>query len=485
MLSGMRILFNTVRNLKFIQIWNRAARRFLPHGAACGNESGEPMPEFTFLNRTARPKGWNDGTLPKLWLYNLHYFDWLNYEDGCCEDKAFPLIKRWMDENPRGWGNGWEPYPVSLRIVNWIKWLRRHEEHAGFLTASIEEQIGWLLPRLEYHLLANHLLANAKALVFAGRFLNRTDWYEKGMKIYQKELPEQILDDGVHFELSPMYHCIMLEDVLDCSEYTQERIFGEYAGRMVAGLELITGPDGRISLFNDSAFGIAKEPDALRRRFASLGGSGNYASASGRRSGFVKLRKGELTLIAKCGEIGPSYQPGHAHADTGSFELWKGEEKIISDTGTDRYAVDEERKRQRASSAHNVVIIDGENSSEVWAGHRVARRVRTLGWTVGADGTSLQVEYVDFRGFRIRRRLELVGNGLIGKDEISGRGSHEVEVRWHMMQKDNVIVETDGDTESESCKICIEFGRQIDGYGKILRKKVELPCEVKWKAVIL
>ena len=30
-----------------------------------------------------------------------------------------------------------------------------------------------------------------------------------------KELDRQILDDGAHFELSPMYHCIILSKILD------------------------------------------------------------------------------------------------------------------------------------------------------------------------------------------------------------------------------------------------------------------------------
>ena len=32
---------------------------------------------------------------------------------------------------------------------------------------------------------------------------------------YARELPEQILADGGHFELSPMYHALVLEDLLD------------------------------------------------------------------------------------------------------------------------------------------------------------------------------------------------------------------------------------------------------------------------------
>ncbi len=57
-------------------------------------------------------------------LYNLHYFDWINARDSS-DDIAARWIMRWIAENPAPGGNGWEPYPLSLRIVNWIKWLVR------------------------------------------------------------------------------------------------------------------------------------------------------------------------------------------------------------------------------------------------------------------------------------------------------------------------------------------------------------------------
>ena len=81
-----------------------------------------------------------------------------------------------MEENPPAWEPGWEPYPTSLRIVNWIKWdlggngLSRETEH------SLAIQARWLGKNLETYLLGNHLFANAKALVFAGAFFQRNNF---------------------------------------------------------------------------------------------------------------------------------------------------------------------------------------------------------------------------------------------------------------------------------------------------------------------
>src|SRR6185295_1096925 len=75
-----------------------------------------------------------------------------------------------------------------------------------------------------------------------------------------------------------------------------------------------------------------------------------------------------------CASVGPSYQPGHAHADTLSFELSLHGRRVLVNSGTSEYGTGPERQRQRSTAAHNTVVIDGQDSSEVWGGFRVARR---------------------------------------------------------------------------------------------------------------
>ena len=55
-------------------------------------------------------------------MYNLHYFDYINSSNARTEISR-SLIHDWIDNNPVGKGPGWEPYPISLRIVNWINGL--------------------------------------------------------------------------------------------------------------------------------------------------------------------------------------------------------------------------------------------------------------------------------------------------------------------------------------------------------------------------
>ena len=52
---------------------------------------------FRFINIDGElKKGWNNTEYPKLWLYQLHYHEWL-FDDAC---DAELWIKRWIHENP-------------------------------------------------------------------------------------------------------------------------------------------------------------------------------------------------------------------------------------------------------------------------------------------------------------------------------------------------------------------------------------------------
>ena len=121
-----------------------------------------PM-KFRFLSveRTiGGAKDWNRADWPKLWLYNLHYFDDLAADEAAARAEWHrALVSRWMSENPPGQGNGWEPYPTSLRIVNWVKWSLAGNALSLEAVHSLALQARWLRKRLEFHLLGNHLWA--------------------------------------------------------------------------------------------------------------------------------------------------------------------------------------------------------------------------------------------------------------------------------------------------------------------------------------
>ncbi|MBO2628093.1 alginate lyase family protein [Shewanella algae] len=400
----------TVRFLKFKQVYFRVYYRFRRPKFI---ESGQPsssgwkwsgpllnpqslfsITDVNFLNQTGTiksPADWNCASKPKLWLYNLHYFDDLSSQNGV---ERYSLhngfIQKWIMENPPCSGNGWEPYPISLRLVNWVKWCSVQSQVSPKYLKSMLEQANVLTQRLEYHILGNHLFANAKALTFVGAYLqgeNSEQLLRQGVKLLNEELDEQFLADGAHFELSPMYHEILLWDLLELIglAMTSKRpeltdCLPKWTGiaeRALGWLSSMIHEDGEVSFFNDAAIGIAMQPQQIFSYAKKLGL--NYESIgqqliTNRNSGYSRISFDNYTIIFDHANVGPDYLPGHAHADTLSLELSIGPQRVFVNSGTSLYGISPERIRQRKTSAHNTVSVYGLDSSQVWSGFRVAKR---------------------------------------------------------------------------------------------------------------
>lgn len=158
---------------------------------------------FCFLNRDKTfpisSVDWASKEMPKLWRYNLHYFNYL-FDESRSHEANTHHISDWIAKNPAGIGDGWEPYTISLRIVNWIKFFLKHDKavQESWLQ-SLYTQALWLEKNIEYHILANHYLKNGIALFFAGMYFDGKDadrWLSKGRQILGTELDEQFSPMG-------------------------------------------------------------------------------------------------------------------------------------------------------------------------------------------------------------------------------------------------------------------------------------------------
>ncbi|WP_271008543.1 heparinase II/III family protein [Paucibacter sp. B51] len=440
---------------------------------------------FSFLNEagTLTREDWEETTRSKLWLYNLHYFDDLNAADAPARDAWHgALMDDWMRRHPVG-GTGWEPYPCSLRIVNWIKRHLGNRPLSGAQRDSLAAQARWLAQRLEWHLLGNHLFVNAKALVIAGLFFDGPEsdrWLARGLAIVADELHEQVLPDGGNFERSPMYHAIFLEDVLDlinAADAFPGRVRADVvddwrrtAGRMTAWLRAACHPDGEISLFNDAAVGVAPPPQMLLD-YAVRVGVDAPALAWPRPaaplltvlpdSGYLRTDSPDAVALLDVAPVGPDYLPGHAHADTLSFELSVFGERVVVNGGTSRYGLGPERLRERGTAAHSTVIVDGQDSSEVWGGFRVARRARPVGLRVstGPDEIFVACAHDGYRRLPGRpehhREWRWRAAGLTVSDRVTGRFDH-AQARYHFHPE--VRVEADGE---DALRLTLPGGRQL------------------------
>lgn len=403
LISKLTLLFHTIRYLRTIQVSARImlhVKKFFPYKADWYQQTklntpylkfskSIPFPiknygnSFEFLNlkkEFSDSIDWNYLGYGRLWAYNLNYFEYLDQED-MTSDLGEKLIELYIKQLSKC-EVGMEPYPLSLRCFNWIRFFLRHQIHNSKFDSVLHIQLRLLTHKLEYHLLGNHLLENSYALLFGAYYFNDKKLYKEAKKILMSQLNEQILPDGCHFELSPMYHCTMLFRMLDCYnllsnnslfDYELVSIFKEKCELMLSWINFVTFRNGNIPLMNDAAFKIAPTPRQLNEYALRLGLDVNKQIKL-KESGYRKFHTTKFELVADIGAIGPNYQPGHAHADTFSFELYINGRPVIVDTGTSTYELNNTRFYERSTMAHNTIVINNSNSSQVWGGHRVGKR---------------------------------------------------------------------------------------------------------------
>lgn len=406
---------------------------------------------FIFLNVlspfTIKTVDWHPAGMSKLWRYNLHYFDYLNGPDekhntAHSLDKSMRdfLIQHWIDQNPYPQEDAWEPYPTSLRIINWIKYFHSFQQGtiAQAWLNSLYQQGHYLSRHIEWHIDANHLLKNIIALVIWSHYFNdecAQRWRVRSLAWLADNCKEQFLADGGHYERSPMYHFIVLHHLLDaynCLKNTCGTAPHWLSETLTCGLiycQIIVKPDGRLPHVKDSADAIAPSLIALKNYAQQLGiwpssllkyvggdvlarqiwrknrslhavnedffAKFNAAraskvvfqqAASGHQiqtsyylqsSGYFIVKSAADYILFDVGTISPAYQPGHSHCDALHLEVvWNGRD-IFTDSGVFNYVKSAERHYARSVRAHNTLAINNREQHDIWDAFRIAQRGHT------------------------------------------------------------------------------------------------------------
>lgn len=400
------LLLNTVKYLKPIQVyyrlyyffWNRAfnieaSEKPVPVTSSIKWENKlntsfcylQKNKSFTFLNITHHFSGqidWNYAEYGKLWTYSLNYFDFLN-QDGMSKEIGIELINHYI-KNDKILKDGKEPYPISLRGINWVKFLSKNTIKNPEINKTLYNHYRTLYKNLEYHLLGNHLLENAFSLLFGAYYFQEEKLYVKSKKLLISELNEQILNDGAHYELSPMYHQILFCRLLDCinlinlnPSWKNDNLISfleEKASKMNSWLRNITYSNGEIPMVNDATYSIAPQSNELFSYAKKIGIIDQQTPLLD--SGYRKIRTNKYEIFIDVGNVGPDYQPGHAHSDTFNFELVSNGKPVFVDKGISTYEKNVTRQKERETDSHNTVKIRSKDQTQVWGGFRVAKRAK-------------------------------------------------------------------------------------------------------------
>ena len=485
----LQLIFNTIIHLKFIQIYyrlyylfrnkifgynfkNKNINDFNPivweNRIDYDNSYFKKENSFTFLNIShsfSDKVNWNINQFGKLWTYNLNYFDFLNQEN-ISKETGLQLIQDFIKNNPL-LKDGKEPYPISLRGINWVKFLSNNQVKDELINNTLYFHYCILFKNLEYHLLGNHLLENAFSLLFGAYYFNDDKLYNKSKNLLISELNEQVLKDGAHFELSPMYHQIILLRLLDCVQLIKLNpiwrknellsFLEEKASIMSSWLKNITYNNGEIPMVNDATYTIAPSSKELFNYAKHLGINSQIIPLSD--SGYRKINSNNYELLIDVGNVGPSYQPGHAHSDTFNFELMKRGIPIFVDTGISTYEKNVNRQEQRSTHSHNTVKIGSKDQTQVWGGFRVAKRAKITHLIEKPNLIEASHDGYLSDGYKHTRSFLWGEKYLILKDKINRSTSNNAKAYFHLhssvtkplVEGNNVILESSG--------VSIEFER--------------------------
>lgn len=454
--------------------------------------------EFSFLNLPAMPLGnpvsWNAAPFPEpLWSYNLHYGEWalhLAWAHLATGNERYSsvlmnLISDWLRQNPVGKGIAWEPYPLSRRIVAWLRvasifresqqWQRFWKEELGQVMGL---QARVLAANLETDISNNHLIANFKALAWAGLLMppqpSAISWRKIGLEGLWNEAKRQILEDGVHDERSISYHTIVLQDLMETwhlcrsMDLTIPAHIEPILMKMIGFLYDMQTPDGSFPMLNDSVEDYPIDPRCVilagghlfqrpawiestrgtDSSYAALLGCPTFAKITGdetvkaspagisiyQAAGYVILRDADgCRLYFDAGPMGPDHLPGHGHADALSVSIFAKGRWLLVDPGVYSYHEEKWRNHFRSTRAHNTVTIDHQDQCVFWGPFRVAYPY--LSNIVDRSDTHVTGEHDGYRRLsepvRHRRRVKQIESGeWMITDMLDGGGTHDVNLSF-------------------------------------------------------
>jgi hypothetical protein len=415
--------------------------------------------------------------------------------------EAVAQLERWIHQNPPGIGINWQSsLEIGIRTISWMWTIFLLLGSRAFDDAAAERIGDSLFSQLAHvHRYTSlftspntHLIGEAAALFIGGLLFNdrkpAVAWKERGAALLIQEADRQILDDGVHSELSACYHCYTLDFYLQALTLAEQNhyLFPERVREKVGGMlnfvMHVSTPGGTIPLLGDDdggrALGLERTNyrsfhDALslgavlfqRRDFKHqsggfceetfwlLGQKGwadydrleseppaeNQAvfAAAGyaiQRSGWGPL---DSHLVFDMGGLG-MLTGGHSHADALSLILSSEGRNLLVDPGTYVYnSAPEWRSYFRSTRAHNTVAIDGRDQAEapgtfLW---KTALRTRMIS-DVSFPPNYLEAEQDGYQrlqqGVTHRRRLLYIpGEYWIVVDDFRGSGRHTFDFHYH------------------------------------------------------
>ena len=478
-------LLRTVRHLRPVMVWARLWRPFreaffkpsslpanlLPHVQSLPRLFLPALPEadtadiqnksFCFLNETHTFAGrvdWNFLNKGLLWNYHLNSFMWLEHltkpepgADALLKSRAGAPAKR---------GN--EGYPTARRLRHGIRYVLMQDVRDDSVLRMLWQDAHRLLALPEKHLGANHLLENYLSLWIAGMFFNHTPFLQTATGGLRKEIATQFLEDGAHYERSTHYTAQLLAGLLRGMALWEalslpanpalENQYGTTVARALGWLSQMQLQGAEMPAFGDAHRHLYPALEVLQLAAKRLSISPQNSPFSD--SGYRSLENNDWSLRAQAGTATPAFQPGHAHADALSFVLSFKGRPVVTDVGISTYGRNACRHWERSTAAHNTIVVNGQNSAEIWAAFRMGRRSKVT--VFKSTPTEIVAAHDGYRhlGVGHRRQFRLFEDRLEITDFLTG-DMQTATLRIHFHPDVFPVFQREGQLHAGDC--CIYF----------------------------
>lgn len=364
-------------------------------------------------------------------------------------------VLKWIAENPflRGphyisameCGLRIPVFCYALRVLDW-----NHDERAS-ICGAIYLHAWWIFRRLSlYSSLGNHTIGECVGLIFAGAvFRNHREgsgWFEAGMRLLEKELFHQVLEDGGPVEQSFQYLRFILDLYWLSIDFVEKNGFCNCESlkeRLLAGESFLAAFQDQCCdppSIGDSDDGFAVAPGLAPERREPKKEIGVRVFD---KSGYTVIHgQNGVLLTFDHGPLGMPPFYNHGHADALSITLCSRGEPILVDPGTYRYNGEHlYRQYFKGTRAHNTVTIDGLDQAVQETGFIWGRpfTAKLLGASETAEG-GFVLDAVHNGYSRLTEGPVHHGRSIyfldrlhfLCVDRFSGSGTHSFELNFHL-----------------------------------------------------
>lgn len=388
------------------------------------------------------------GDIRTNWELNRHYqFSALAKSYYCTKDAEYlkelkNLFYDWNDRNLFLHGVEWaSAMELAIRVNSWLY------TYAFLFKAGIDDDLLTQLEhgifimtdyimkhRARYSSANNHLIVEMYAVALIGIVADYAPWRDEALKILTEEIHKQNHKDGVNKEMSLHYQCFVMEAygllwlVLSKNNMKIPESWRSYISAMTEFVADSTDDFGTTIEFGDRDEGRILDLDGKKENYYQYvlnlmgclldhrytdsvwhetlewvipepkkGGKERYIPGlvcSRKEGGYTFLRSKDRRVLIGIdhAELGYGSIAAHGHADALSFQVYMDGLPILIDSGTFNYHVTKaDRDYFRSTAAHNTVIIDGKNQSEIKGPFLWGRKARARLLAVEQENDEIKI----------------------------------------------------------------------------------------------